>query len=142
MRLTRSIRPTMLLAAAACSASLTAPPSGLRVPFTSIETPDVQVPTITSAGDSVVAVVSDDVGSPCGSGRTVAAGLRGEDLIVTITRHPKDCPPGVVIAPQFPLQIVVHDVPSSTGSLKVVLRLVSSDNATYTVLASGAISID
>lgn len=142
MRLTRSVCASLLMSAAACSSSLTAPPSGLRVAFTRIETPDVQVPTITSAGDSVVAVVSGDVGSPCGSGPTIAAGLRGEDLIVTVTRHPKDCPLGVLIARQFPLQIVVQDVPSGTGSLKVVLRLVSGNNATYTVLASGAISIE
>lgn len=141
MRLTRSLCATLLVPAAACSSSLTAPPSGLPVALSSVETPVVQLPPITSAGDSVVAVVDPVGGWPCGSGPTATAGLRGEELLVTVTRHPKDCPLGVLIAQQPPLRIVVHDVPAGTGSAKVVLRLVTGDNATYSVLASGAIAV-
>lgn len=110
--------------------------------LTSVETPAAQLPPITSAGDSVVAVVIPDGGWPCGSGPTAVAGLRGEELVVTVTRHPADCRPGVLIAYQPPLQLVVHHVRSGTVSAKVVLRLVSGDNATYSVLASGSISVD
>lgn len=142
MRLTRSVCVILLITAAACSTSLTAPPSGLPVALTSVETPGAQLPPIISAGDSVVAVVIPKGGWSCGSGPTAVAGLRGEDLVVTVTRHPADCRPGVLVAYQPPLKLVVHHVPSGTVSAKVVLRLVSGNDATYTVLASGAISID
>lgn len=141
MRLTRSICAAALVTATACSGSLTAPPSGLPATLSTVETPDGQVPSITSAGDSVIAFASNDTGSPCGSAPTVAAGLRGNGLVMTITRHPRNCPPGSDIAPEFPFQIVVHEVPPGTRSATVVLRLVGGDNATYFRLASGTITL-
>ena len=142
MRLTRSIRPTLLVALAACSASLTAPPNGLPVTLTPITNEEVQVPSITSADDSVTAVILPLGVTSCGGALTPAAGLRGDVLVVTLTQAVRKgpCPP-VPTAVPLPLEIVVHDVPSGTSSARVVLRLVGGNDTKYSVLVSGAIII-
>ena len=143
MRLTSLMCALVLITAAACSASLTAPPSGFPAAFTFVSATNVQIPSITSAGDSVIAVaMEDDHGSFCGPTPTASAGLRGDGLVVTVTRHPRDCPPGAGLSAQpSPFQVVVHDVPSGTRLVTVVLRLVNGDNATYARLASGTITL-
>ncbi len=142
MRLTRSIGPTLLLALAACSASLTAPPNGLPVTLTSVSFQSVQVASITSADDSVTAMVPAAGFAACGGPMTADAGLRAGALIMTLTQTQRGpCPPGVTGVLQLPVEIVVHDVPSGARAARVVLRLVTGDNATYSTLASGTIRL-
>lgn len=142
MRLTRPIGPMLLVALVACSASLTAPPSGLPVTLTSVSFEDVQVASITSADDSVTAIVPPAGFGVCGGRMTADAGLRAGALIMTLTQTQRGtCPPGVTGVLQLPVQLVVHDVPSGTSSAKVVLRVVSGHNATYSTLASGTITV-
>ncbi|HTL94479.1 MAG TPA: hypothetical protein VL157_02990 [Gemmatimonadaceae bacterium] len=146
MRLTCSMCAAMLIAAAGCSSGLTAPPKGLPVDLTFVSTQGVQVPSITSGDDSVTAVVMESGAAGCHGGPlTPAAGVRGEELVVTLTQPVRTgpCPPVTALTAvvPLPLKVVVHHVPSGTSSAKVVLRLVSGDHATYTVLASGAISV-
>jgi len=144
MRLTCSMCAAMLIATAGCSSSLTAPPNGLPVTLSSVSTQGVQVPSISSGDDSVTAVVMEPNSAACDGPATPAAGVRGEALIVTLTQHVRTgvCPPiGVTAVALLPIQVVVHDVPSGTSSAQVVLRRVSGDNATFTVLASGAITV-
>lgn len=142
MRLTGSIGPMLLVALAACSGSLTAPPSGLPVTLTSVSFQSVQVASITSADDSVTAVVPPPGSAACGGPMTAEAGLRAGALIMTLTQVVRSgpCPPVTAVVP-LPLKLVVHDVPSGTRSATVVLRLVNGDNATYSTLAAGTITI-
>lgn len=143
MRLTRSIGPTLLVALAACSASLTAPPSGLPVTLTSLSFQSVQVASITSADDSVTAMVPPPGFAGCGGPITADAGLRAGELIMTLTQLVRSgpCPPVTAVVP-LPLELIVHDVPSGTRAARVVLRLVTGDNATYSTLASGTITVE
>lgn len=143
MRLTRSIGPTVLLALAACSASLTAPPDGLPVTLTSLSFQSVQVASITSADDSVTAVVPPPAFAGCGGAITADAGLRSGALIMTLTQLVRSgpCPPVTAVVP-LPLELIVHDVPSGTRAARVVLRLVTGDKATYSTLASGTITVE
>lgn len=140
MRLTRLICATVLVAAAACSASLTAPPSGLPVSLSVVDAPVAHVPSITGAGDSVTAIVVE-TDPPCGTLPTPAAGLRGDELVVTLTQQDdrRPCPAG--LRAFAPFKIVVQNVPPATRSATVVSRLVSGDHATYSRLASGAITV-
>lgn len=142
MRLTRSVCVILLIAAAACSASLTAPPSGLPVTLSFDDTPREQVPSITRSGDSVTAIVASTGGPSCGGVPKTAAGLRGDELVVTLTQPEDRRPCPTALFAFAPYKVVVHDVPSSTSSAKVVLRLVSGDNATYSTLASGTIMVE
>jgi hypothetical protein len=144
MRLTCSMCAAMLIVTAGCSNSLTAPPNGLPVTLTTVSSQGVQVPSITSGDDSVTAIVMEPDAAACDGPVTPAAGVRGEALVVTLTQQVRTgpCPPiGVTAVVPLPIQLVVHDVPSGTSSAQVVLRLVRGDNATFTVLASGAISV-
>jgi len=144
MRLTCSMCAAVLIATAGCSSSLTAPPNGLPVTLTTVTSQGVQVPSITSGDDSVTAVVMEPASAACDGPVTPAAGVRGEALVVTLTQQARTgpCPPiaATAVVP-LPIQLVVHDVPSGTSSAQVVLRLVRGDNAAFTVLASGAISV-
>ena len=142
MRVTRSITPVLLIALAACS-SLTAPPNGLPVTVAAINLQDFQGPSITGAGDSVVAMVRQSASAACGDQFTAAAGLRAGELVITLTQSQstRQCPPGVTGVLLSPLEIVVHQVPSGTRPATVVWRLVSGNNATYTTLASGTVSV-
>lgn len=145
MRLTRSMWSMTLIAAAACSNSLTAPPHGLPVTLTVVTTLNVQVPSIAAADDSVTAVVIEPGNEACGSGLpTVDAGLRSDDLVVTLSQPAiqRQCPPGAGTAVNpLPFSIVVHDVPSGTRAVRVELRVISGDKASFTELASGTISL-
>src|SRR5690348_5736505 len=144
MRLTCSMCAAMLTATAGCSNSLTAPLNGLPVALTTISSQCVQVPSTTSGDDSDIAGVMEPASAACDGPLTPAAGVRGEALVVTLTQQVRTgpCPPiaATAVVP-LPIQLVVHDVPSGTSSAQVVLRLVRGDNATFTVLASGAISV-
>jgi hypothetical protein len=138
MRLTRAICAWILFAAGACSTGLTAPPNGLPVAISTATTPGAQVPSITGGGDSVTAVVS---GSSCGQLPTVAAGLRGNDLVVTLSEPLiRDVCPASLFA-EVVDAIVVHDVPSGTRSVRVVLRQLSGDKARYSELVSGTVTL-
>ena len=141
MRLTRLICCAMVLAGAACSNGLTAPPSGLPVALSTDTTADVLASSIIGAGDSVTAVVLSSRVSACDQPPTVAAGLRDDDLVVTLseTFNNQPCPRNLFANP--PVRIVVHDVPSGTRTARVVLRLVRGGQATYTDLASGSITL-
>jgi hypothetical protein len=141
MRLTRSICCAMVIAGAACSNGLTAPPSGLPVTLSIVTRPDSPVPSIIGAGDSVTAVIMASGVSGCGQVPTVAAGLRGDDLIVTLSESVNNRPCPLSLVANLPAKIVVHDVPVGTRSARVVLRLLSGGQATYTELASGSITL-
>ena len=130
----------MLLAVAACS-SLTAPPSGLPVTLSLVDVPGAQVPSITGAGDSVTAIVLETDGPACGAVPTPAAGLRADELVVTLTQQDDTRPCGAGLRALAPFKVVVRSVPSGTRSATVVLRLISGDNATYSRLASGTITL-
>ncbi|HSC30388.1 MAG TPA: hypothetical protein VLD17_01595 [Gemmatimonadaceae bacterium] len=145
MRLTRSICAVTLIAAAACSGGLTAPPSGLPVDLSFVES-DVQTPSITSDADSVVAIVNEAPQFACADGPpSAAAGIRGSDLIVTVSAqvvHTTCGPVGALAAVvPLPIRLVVHEVPAGTDSARVVLRRISGDNATYIELGSGPITV-
>jgi hypothetical protein len=138
MRLTRSICGSILLASAACSTGLTAPPNGLPVAISTVTNQDVQAPSITGGGDSVTAVVN---GSRCAQMPTVDAGLRGTELVVTLSEPliVDVCPAALIL--QLPEQIVVHDVPPGTRSARVVLRQLSGDKAKYSEIVSGTVTL-
>lgn len=145
MRLTRSICAVTLIAAAACSGGLTAPPNGLPVDLSFVEA-EVQTPSITSNADSVVAIVSEPPQFTCEDGPlTAAAGIRGSELVITVSAQVVRtiCGPVTAVSAVVPLPIrlVVHAIPAGTDSARVVLRRISGGKAAYIELGSGPITV-
>lgn len=140
MRLTRWICVPMLTVAAACSNSVTAPPSGLSLSVFGIGYTAATVPSISSAGDSVVAFVVPLANLGCNTTVSQSAGIRGGDLIVTLTEKLDRDPCGALSAFTI-LQINVRDVPPGTRSARVVERDVNGDRTSSSLLVSGLIIV-
>lgn len=143
MRLTRWMHGLMLVSAAACSSSVTAPPSGLPATLSAIQPVNgaPSSPTLTAADDSVTAVFVS-LANACSLSPTAAAGLSGATLVMTVTsveKHPGVPCPALVALTVY--SMTVRDVPRGTRTAKVVWRSVSGVSAENSVLITSTISL-
>jgi hypothetical protein len=140
MRLTRWTCGLLVAAGSACSGSLTAPPTGLPVTMSHIGfIGGVRAPSITGAGDSVVALAVDQT-SPCAVSETAVAGLRSGTLVATlISVVPRR--PCAVLAQDGIVVVMVHNVPSGMRTARLVLHTENGGHPPDLTLAAGTIRL-
>lgn len=138
MRLARWIPCLIAASAAGCSSSnLTSPPAGLPVTLSALAGP--VSPSISSSGNVVTAVISNYQGV-CGAPPTADAGLRGNNLVMTLTSVTKHVPCTLLLGIRN-YSISVSRVPAAVRTAKVVMRIVDGGNESDTVLIASPIRL-
>jgi hypothetical protein len=129
------------LALLACHDTMTAPPPGLPVTVTSVDTP-ITSATISGASDSVVALIPPYTPSPCNDNHA-DAGIENGVLVVTLTSRQTG-----PVCPLFALRmapgtrVAVRQLPPGAYEVLIVAHLQPlSGNPSDTEITRGAVAL-